>query len=68
MHDYIAKCALYSEEKSTTTNNLKKKKKKKKKKKRKKESTKRKRAKGKSKLHLIKKEKNPASQSYVVES
>ena len=63
MHDYVAKCALYSEEKSTTTNNLKKEKKK-----RKKESTKRKRAKGKSKLHLIKKEKNPASQSYVVES
>ena len=56
MHDYVAKCALYSEEKSTTTNNLKKEKKK-----RKKESTIRKRAKGKSKLHLIKKEKNPAS-------
>ena len=67
MHDYIAKCALYSEENSTTTNNLKKKKKKEKKK-RKKESAKHKRAKGKSKLHLIKKEKNPASQSYVVES
>ena len=66
MHDYIAQCALYSEEKSTTTNNLKKKKKEKKK--RKKESAKHKRAKGKSKLHLIKKEKNPASQSYVVES
>ena len=66
MHDYIAQCALYSEEKSTTKNNLKKKKKEKKK--RKKESAKHKRAKGKSKLHLIKKEKNPASQSYVVES
>ena len=66
MHDYIAQCALYSEEKSTTTYNFFLKKKEKKK--RKKESAKHKRAKGKSKLHLIKKEKNPASQSYVVES